>query len=63
MADLIKLTGFKNPPEPARTKINSWVEDVTKDTKCGNFHVKGDKIRMVKYMKQESQLNSFIWSK
>lgn len=96
LADQIELTDFKNAPEEARTKINSWVEDITKgniknlvpagyvdystraslvnaayfkgqwlsqfkakNTKYGNFYVKRDKIRMVKYMRQEGSFNYY----
>merc|ERR1711892_1011611 len=30
LADQIEMTDFKSAPEEARTKMNSWVEDVTK---------------------------------
>merc|ERR1711983_325851 len=30
LGDQIELTDFKNAPEAARTKINNWVEDMTK---------------------------------
>merc|ERR1711892_156882 len=96
LADQIEMTDFKSAPEEARTKMNSWVEDMTKgsiknlvpagyvdystraslvnaayfkgqwlsqfkakNTKYGNFYVKRDKIRMVKYMRQEGSFNYY----
>lgn len=96
LADQIETVDFKGSPEQARTKINNWVESLTRGnikdlvphgyvdystraalvnaayfkgnwasqfeptvTKFGNFYVKRDQIRVVKFMNQEGSFNYY----